>query len=118
MTDPPIEPTQGGYQPAPNCGRCGRPFAEHHEGQCPGPHASDLMRGVANGFAIIALLGAIVLGAAWLGTIGSARSCTFTGKLEGGTCYPFLNTVHTASGPLALAPLIVVALLFIVPTGR
>jgi len=57
-------------------------------------------------------------GLAWLATTGSAQSCTLTGQLEGGTCYPFLNEVHTAAGPLALVLLVVAAVLFFVPTRR
>jgi hypothetical protein len=80
-------------EPLPDCHRCGRPAAEHRDGQCPRPAGlgSDLAWGAAKGLATTALVVAVGSGLAWVATTGSAQSCTFTGQLEGGTCYPFLE---------------------------
>jgi hypothetical protein len=106
--------------PLPDCYRCGRPAAEHRDGQCPrlAGLGSDVAWAAKKGFATVALLVAIFSGVAWFGTAGAAQSCTFAGPLGGGTCYPFLNEVHTASGPLALVLLVVAAVLFVVPSQR
>lgn len=107
--------------PLPDCHRCGRPAAEHRDGQCPrvAGRADAVEHGAAaRSWATFGLLVAVFSAVAWFGTAGAAQSCTFTGQLGGGTCYPFLNELHTASGPAALVLLVVAAVLFLVPVRR
>jgi hypothetical protein len=142
VTEPtkPIEPTSGTYQAPPDCYRCGRPFAEHNDGQCPqappdcglcgrpfaehrngqcpGALRQDVAWGAAKGLGMFAVIVAVISGVVWVGTTGSAHACTITGQLDGGTCYPFLNDVHSASGPLAIVLLIVGAVMLFAPTAR
>jgi hypothetical protein len=54
----------------------------------------------SNGF-VAAFLG-VAAGLIWLLTASAAHGCTFTGQLEGQTCYPALETLHSVIGPVAL----------------
>jgi hypothetical protein len=117
-------PPPGTYSPPPGsmppCYRCGFPAAMHENGLCPGPPrpglGQDIRSGATLGFAIFATIVAIIVGLVWAGTASSAQACTVTGQLEGQSCYPALQTLHTISGPGAVVLIVVALVLFI--TGR
>ena len=86
---------------------------------CPAPPIARLTRtgsSAAVAFGALAGIVAVLAALIWVFTASSAQACTVTGQLEGQTCYPALQTVHTVSSPGVIA-LGVVALILIV-TGR
>ena len=52
--------------------------------------------------AIMAGVIAAICGAVWALTASAAQACSITGQLEGRTCYPELQNLHTITGPVAL----------------